>query len=127
MFRAITYSSSGGQIVSLQHLVSSLSVSSQSVHRLREYCCPLSTGCLRRVTIPDAVTIQFDPLKMSVVLLETCRGLLCNIYYYRIINLCIKLVIETSLHYESRSEKHQICNSLYGVPSSLHSLTTQYQ
>ena len=40
---------------------------------------PLSTGalnsCLRRVTIPDAVPIQFDLLKMSMVLLETCRGL----------------------------------------------------
>ena len=39
----------------------------------------LSTGalnsCLRRVTIPDAVTIQFDVLKMGMVLLETCRGL----------------------------------------------------
>jgi len=39
----------------------------------------LSTGalnsCLQRVTIPDAVTIQFDLLKMSVVLLETCPGL----------------------------------------------------
>jgi hypothetical protein len=28
-----------------------------------------------RVTIPDAVTIQFDLLRMSRVLLETCRGL----------------------------------------------------
>ena len=28
-----------------------------------------------RVTIPDAVTIQFDLLKMSMVLLETCRWL----------------------------------------------------
>ena len=40
---------------------------------------PLSTSglnsCLRRVTIPDAVTIQFDLLKMSMVLLETCPGL----------------------------------------------------
>ena len=40
---------------------------------------PLSTGtlnsCLRRVKIPDAVTIQFDLLKISMVLLETCRGL----------------------------------------------------
>jgi hypothetical protein len=27
------------------------------------------------VTIPDAVTIQFDLLKMSMVLLETCRDL----------------------------------------------------
>jgi hypothetical protein len=27
------------------------------------------------VTIPDAVTIQFDLLRMSIVLLETFRGL----------------------------------------------------
>ena len=27
-----------------------------------------------QVTIPDAVTIQYDLLKMSIVLLETCRG-----------------------------------------------------
>jgi len=35
MFRAIPCSSSGGQIVLLQHLLSPLSVSSYSVHRLR--------------------------------------------------------------------------------------------
>jgi hypothetical protein len=28
--------------------------------------------------------------------------------YYRIKELCIKLVIKTSLHYDARSEKHQI-------------------
>jgi hypothetical protein len=27
------------------------------------------------VTIPDAVLIQFDLLRMSKILLETCRGL----------------------------------------------------
>ena len=37
-------------------------------------------GRLQTVTIPDAVVIQFDLLKMSIVLLETCRGLQCNIY-----------------------------------------------
>ena len=36
MFRAITCSSSGGQIVLIQHLVSSLSVSDGPVHRLRK-------------------------------------------------------------------------------------------
>ena len=40
---------------------------------------PLSTGILhgrlQRVTIPDAVIIKLDLLKMSTVLLETCRGL----------------------------------------------------
>ena len=30
---------------------------------------------LQRVTIPDAVIIKFDLLKMRMVLLETCRGL----------------------------------------------------
>jgi len=39
----------------------------------------LSTGilyrCLQRVTIPDAVIIQLFLLKMSIVMLETCRGL----------------------------------------------------
>ena len=40
---------------------------------------PLSTGTLcgrlQRVTIPDAAVIKFVLLKMSIVLLETCRGL----------------------------------------------------
>jgi hypothetical protein len=40
---------------------------------------PLSTGIiygrLQRVMIPDAVMIQYDLLKMSIVLLETCRWL----------------------------------------------------
>ena len=54
MFRTIPCSSSGGQTVLLEHLVLSFSVSSHSV------------------TIPDAVTLQFDLLKMSMLLLETC-------------------------------------------------------
>jgi hypothetical protein len=70
VFRAISCLSSGGQIVLIQHLVSSLSVSDRPVHR-----CALD-GHLLRVTIPDAVLIQFDLLRMSKVLLETCRGLL---------------------------------------------------
>jgi hypothetical protein len=32
-------------------------------------------GRLQRVTVPDAVIIKFDLLRMSIVLLETCRGL----------------------------------------------------
>ena len=76
MFRAARCSSSGGQIVLLQPLVSSPSVSSRTVCRLRADCSPLSTGilygCLQRVTIPEAVVIQFVLLRMSSVLLETC-------------------------------------------------------
>ena len=51
MFRAISCSSSGGQIVLTQHLVSSLSVSDRPVRRLT--CVP--DGHLLRVTIPDVV------------------------------------------------------------------------
>ena len=32
----------------------------------------LHTGCLQRMTIPEAVVIQFVLLRMSSVLLETC-------------------------------------------------------
>jgi len=79
MFRALPCPSSGGQIVLLQNLVSSLSVNGPAVHRLRADCSPLSTGVLysrlKRVTIPDAAIIQYDLLKMNMVRLETCRGL----------------------------------------------------
>jgi len=37
MFRAISFSSSGGQIVLIQHLVSSLSVGDRPVHRTVTY------------------------------------------------------------------------------------------
>jgi len=40
---------------------------------------PISSGILyctvQRVTIPDTVIIQFVPLKMGMLMLETCRGL----------------------------------------------------
>ena len=71
MFRALLCSSSGGQIVSVQHLVSSLSLGDSSVHRLT---CVLYSH-LKRVTIPDAVLKQFDLLRMSIIVLETCRGM----------------------------------------------------
>jgi hypothetical protein len=52
--------------------------SGRTVHRLRAGCSPLSTGALygrsQRVTIPDAVKYNFDLLKMSIVMLETYRG-----------------------------------------------------
>jgi len=78
MFQAAPCSSSGGQIVLLQPLVSSPSVNSRTVCRLRADCSPPSTcilyGCLQRMTIPEAVVIQFVLLRMSVVLFETCWG-----------------------------------------------------
>ena len=43
------------------------------------HCSLLSSGILysrlQRVTIPDAVIIQFVLLKMDMLMLETCRGL----------------------------------------------------
>jgi len=71
MFRAISCLSSGGQIILIQHLVSSLSVSDCSVHCTT--CAP--NGHLLRVAIPDAVLKHFGLLRMSKILLETCRGL----------------------------------------------------
>ena len=80
MFRALLCSSSGGQIVLVQPLVSSLSLGDCSLHKLRKDCpflnCVLNSH-LKRVTIPEAVLIQFDLLRMSIihVVLETCRGM----------------------------------------------------
>jgi hypothetical protein len=61
VFRAISCSSSGGQIVLTQHLISPLMVSDRPVHR-----CDIS----------DAVLKKFDLLRMSKIFLEThtCRG-----------------------------------------------------
>jgi hypothetical protein len=90
MFRALTCPSSGGQIVLTQRLVSSLSVNGCTVCRMRANSAEqsalisaqhslLSSGILysrlQRVTIPDAVLIQFVLLKMGMLMLETCRGL----------------------------------------------------
>jgi hypothetical protein len=45
----------------------------------------LSSGILysrlQRVTIPDAVTIQFVVLNMGMLMLETCRELRDNVTY----------------------------------------------
>jgi hypothetical protein len=60
MFRSLTSPSSGGQIVFSQHLVSLLSV---------------LYSRLQRVTIHNAVIIQFVILKMGMLMLETYRGL----------------------------------------------------
>jgi hypothetical protein len=79
MFRTILCSSSGGQIVFF-------TASSIVTLCKKPYSAPvesgltsLSTGALegrlQGVTIPDTVTIQFDLLRTSIVLLETCLGL----------------------------------------------------
>jgi len=66
MLRATSCSSSGGQIVLIQHLVESLSVSSRPV------CIP--DGHWHRLTIPDAVLVQFDLLmKSTTLVVEDCN------------------------------------------------------
>ena len=78
VFRAISRSSSGGQIVLIQHLVSSLCQwpSGAQVERDWEFSLNLSQPVHRRVTdrvtIPDAILTQFDLMRMSKILLETC-------------------------------------------------------
>jgi len=58
----------------VQHVVSSLSVVDCSVRRLREDSRVLNSH-LKTVTVPDAALIQFVLLKMSIMVLETCRGI----------------------------------------------------
>jgi hypothetical protein len=79
MFRASTCSSSGGLIVLLQPLVLSNSVSGRLVHEFRAGVTSALNGRLQSGTIPEAAIIQLDLLKMSMVMLETCRGSECNI------------------------------------------------
>jgi len=46
--------------------------SDRSVHRLSSFSTCALNGHLLTVTIPDAVLIQFDLLRISKILLETC-------------------------------------------------------
>jgi len=78
-------------IVLVQPLVSSLSLGDCSAHRLGE------DSHLKRVTITDAVLIQFVLLKMSIIVLETCRGIYNECI--KIKNLCIKLVKKTIISF----------------------------
>jgi hypothetical protein len=70
MFRAVPCLSSGGHIITASGIV---------ILCKWLYSTPVESGVLysrlQRVTIPDAVIIQYDFLKMSIVLLKTCRGL----------------------------------------------------
>jgi hypothetical protein len=60
MFQALTCTSSGGQIVLSQTALQSNLLSSGILY-----------SRLQRVTIPDAVIIQFVLLKMGMLMLET--------------------------------------------------------
>jgi len=88
MFRAISCSSSGGHIVLIQHLVSSLSASDSPGHRLRRNGSSFSTcaqdGHLLTVTIPDAVLIKWARYCSKHVHVEDC-------------NKCIKICASSCL------------------------------
>jgi len=99
MFRAVLCSSSGGHIITASGIVTlckrpystPFESNAEQAKRVYQYkntkiklcknnvASPLSNdllyGRLQRMTIPDAVIIQYDLLKMSIVLLETCREL----------------------------------------------------
>ena len=92
-------------IVLLQHLVSSLSVNGCTVT-----CSQQAYSRLRRVSIHDAVIIQLTSWRLAWWCskhVEDYNVTYIYIYSYRKKELCIKLVIETSLYYDSRSEKLQ--------------------
>jgi len=78
MFRALLCSSSGRQIVLVQHLVSSLSLGDCSVHRLRESSRNLCTEQSPKEnddTRCCTIRVQFLLLKISTIVLEKCRGI----------------------------------------------------
>jgi hypothetical protein len=84
MFLAILCSSSGGHIVYMKHMVSSLSTSGRGFR-----AAPHDRSW--RVTIQYAACIQCDLLRMSIVLQHVED---CNIIWIKR-NLCIKLVTDT--------------------------------
>jgi hypothetical protein len=96
MFRAIPCSSSGGQIVLLQHLVSSLSVNGDDTRCCDNTICP-----------PEDE--HGNARNMSRIIMQ-------HVYCYIINELWIKLVIERSVLW-CRSEKHQIIliNIFYNI------------
>ena len=103
MFRATSCSSSGGQIILIQHLVYSLSVSGRPECRSS---VPLDLHTGRSLTESDytrccITTIYL--LMMSTSLHETCRGLKQT--YYRLTELWVKLVTYRKLHRDARSAK----------------------
>jgi hypothetical protein len=97
MFLAILCSSSGGQ--------NSISTASGIVTLCERPCSATAESGLR-VTIPDAVEIQFRPPEDEHSIARNMSRYLMQYIYYRIKKLCIKLVIKTSLYHDARSEKH---------------------
>ena len=80
VIRAILCSSSGGQITAYGIVtLSEWSWWPCSTQVKREFslnlCTALPPRPLIRVTIQYAVYIQFDLLKLNIILFETCRGL----------------------------------------------------
>jgi len=80
MFQAISCSSSGGQIVLIQHLVSSLSVSDRPVPRLRENCSA--------VLLLGGSDVRFLSNDCTVVAPTQC-GLKCrNCFVQTVFSIC---------------------------------------
>jgi len=76
MFRALFCSSSGGQIVLTQPLVSSLSLGDCSVHRLQEDCRNLWSEQSPKQSVDTRCCVNtIVLLKMSTIVLETCTGI----------------------------------------------------
>jgi rRNA maturation endonuclease Nob1 len=82
MFRALTCPSSGGKIVSTQHLVSSLSVNVCTVHRLRAEStlnlCTVQTANFSMKNVLQFLNLHFEHCihKKSLCIIQS--GLLCG-------------------------------------------------
>jgi len=90
MFRAISCSSSGGKIVLIQHLVSSVSVSDRPVHRLRNKKV-LSQPVNRTVTYCDDTRCCINPLKPELNSICYLLALLGAHHFLHVSRIRVKL------------------------------------
>jgi hypothetical protein len=105
MFRAILCSSSGGQncIFTASSIVTLCE---------RSYSAPVESWLQSAL---NRCKIQFWPPEDEHSIARNMLRYLMKYIYYRMKELCIKLVIKTSLYYDARSEKHQITLPLKSV------------
>jgi hypothetical protein len=96
MFRAILCSSSGGQNFIF-------TVSGIVTHCERPYSAPVESGLQSTLNCKNTILPPEDEHSIA----RNMSRYLMQYIYYRIKELCIKLVIKTSLYHDARSEKHQ--------------------
>ena len=107
MFRALLWSSSGGQNCIIQHLVSSHSVGGRPVHRLREDSLSLCTGrpptgvtyilcggCIYSLCVDATVVLLAQyVLSLGVIICEIIVHLLVIAQNKKVLKLCYRYLL----------------------------------